>query len=141
MKKNSIIWRILCKINSFFLRKIASTDNTNTNSPVSGQLASRMSQWVLEKKWTENLTMKQVADSLGITREELGSYSLSLRGKNFLQWRKELRIEEAKKLLLEHRETPAILIGEQVGIGDKSNFRKQFREIAGCTPAEWRLKN
>ena len=38
-----------------------------------------------------------VADSLGITREELGSYSLSLRGKNFLQWRKELRIEEAKK--------------------------------------------
>ena len=141
MKKNTIYWQIMGKISAFLLRKIACAPNTKTISPVSKQLAARMSRWVLDKKWAENLTMKQVADSLGITREELGSYTWSLCGKSFLQWRKELRIEEAKRLLLDNRETPANLIGEQVGIGDKSNFRRQFREIAGCTPAEWRLKN
>lgn len=141
MKKNTNYWSILGKINAFFLRKIARANATGTNGPVGKQLASKMSQWVLEKKWAENLTMKQVADSLGVTSEELGLYSVSHWGKNFLQWRKEIRIEEAKRLLLEQRNMPATLIGEMVGIGDKSNFRKQFRELAGCSPAEWRLKN
>ena len=50
-------------------------------------------------------------------------------------------MDEAMRLLLENRETPANLIGEQVGISDKSNFRKQFKEITGCTPVQWRLKH
>ncbi|MBO4670291.1 MAG: AraC family transcriptional regulator [Bacteroidales bacterium] len=141
MKKNTIYWQLMGKISAFFLRKIACAPNTKTISPVSDQISARISQWVIDKKWAENLTMKEVADSLGISREELGVYSWALWGMNFLQWRKKTRIEEAKRLLLEHRDTPTSLIGEQVGISDKSNFRKQFKETAGCTPAEWRLKN
>ena len=141
MKKNTIYWQIIGKISAYFLRRIACAPDTKTRGPVDEQLAAKMSIWVLEKKWTENLTMKQVADNLGITSEELGLYSWNVSGKSFLQWRKALRIDEAMRLLLEDRETPANLIGEQVGISDKSNFRKQFKEITGCSPAEWRLKH
>lgn len=141
MKKNTITWQVMGKINAFLLHKITCAPDTKTTSPVDRQLAEKMSTWVLEKKWTENLSMKQVADSLGITREELGLYSWSVSGKSFLQWRKGLRMDEAMRLLLENRETPANLIGEQVGISDKSNFRKQFKEITGCTPVQWRLKH
>ena len=141
MKKKPIYWQIIGKINAYFLRRVACAHDTKTASPVDEQLAAKMSLWVIEKRGAENLTMKQVADSLGITSEELGLYSWSVSGKSFLQWRKTLRIEEAKRLLLEDRETPANLLGEQVGICDKSNFRKQFKEITGCSPAEWRLKH
>lgn len=72
---------------------------------------------------------------------ELSLFFRIQTGKNFLKWRKERRIEEAKKLLLEDRDIPTLIIGEAVGICDKSNFRRQFKEITGFTPAEWRLKH
>ena len=62
-------------------------------------------------------------------------------GKNFLQWRKEIRIDEAKRLLVKDKTIPTAIIGEEVGISDKSNFKRQFREITGCTPAQWRSKH
>ena len=61
--------------------------------------------------------------------------------KKFLTWRKELRINDAKDLLLMHPNAPACHIGFVVGLCDKSNFRQQFREVVGCTPLEWRKRN
>ena len=42
---------------------------------------------------------------------------------------------------MEQPETPVRHIGYIIGFSDKSNFRRQFREVVGCTPTEWRRKN
>ena len=52
--------------------------------------------------------------------------------------RKVLRIEDAKKLLSE-TDIPISNISKMVGFNDKSDFRKQFREMLGYTPSEWRV--
>ena len=55
-----------------------------------------------------------------------------------------MRIEDAKRLLMEQPEIPVRHIGYIIGFSDKSNFRRQFKEVVGCTPSEWRereLKN
>ena len=60
---------------------------------------------------------------------------------SFTQWRTGARINEAKILLLRDKTIPAALVGEAVGINDKSNFRCLFRRVTGMTPAQWRLKH
>ncbi len=85
--------------------------------------------------------MDQVAEALDICHEQLSAYFILRFGQHFLRWRKEVRIEEAAKLLLSDRDIPTAIIGEAVGISDKSNFRKQFKQVKGCTPSEWRLKH
>ena len=89
-------------------------------------------------------SMEEILDELDLTNQELSFYCSRILNKKFLTWRKEIRIEDAKKLLLEHPEAPVRHIGYVVGFSDKSNFRRQFREVVGCTPTEWReskLKN
>lgn len=97
--------------------------------------------WIEEKRWLEDASMQEVADRIGISRNSLSNYFILNTGKPFLRWRKEMRIEEAKKLLLKEKDLPTGIIGEAVGINDKSNFKRQFREVTGYTPAQWRLKH
>ena len=58
-----------------------------------------------------------------------------------LPMNQDLRIEEAKELLIQEPETPVCHIGFAIGFNDKSNFRQQFRKTVGCTPTEWRERN
>jgi AraC-like DNA-binding protein len=57
---------------------------------------------------------------------------------DFRTWRTGLRIEEAKRLLLENKEASINIIAEASGFSDKSNFHRQFVKIVGCSPKDWR---
>ena len=96
--------------------------------------------WINGRRWAEDATFSEVAASLGVDKQHLSKIFRRRFGKSFLQWRKETRIKEAKRLLAKDKDMPAALIGEAVGINDKSNFKRQFRDVTGCTPAQWRLK-
>ncbi len=108
---------------------------------VTKRSSSLIEQWIVRKGWKEEASLQHVADSLGILKEDLSLYFRRKYRKCFLQWRKETRINDAKRRLLEEKDIPTALIGEEVGISDKSNFKRQFREITGMTPAQWRLKH
>lgn len=97
-----------------------------------------MDQWLADKGWTQKLNFDEVSAKLGIRKDEISLYVHHYYRQNFLSWRRNLRIEEAKRLLLDDMTIPAALIGEAVGITDKSNFRRQFKELTGYTPVEWR---
>ncbi len=102
------------------------------------QTGSIMAQWLADKGWARKASLDEVSDVLGIRKEQISLFVHHYYHKSFLSWRRDLRIEEAKRLLLEDSKIPAALIGEAVGISDKSNFRRQFKELTGCTPVEWR---
>ena len=97
-----------------------------------------MAQWLAEKGWNQKLNFDEVSAKLGLRKDQISLFVHHYYGQNFLSWRRKLRIEEAKRLLLEDKSIPAALVGEAVGITDKSNFRRQFKELTGCTPVEWR---
>ena len=75
---------------------------------------------------------------MGISPSQLHQYCLKELGMDFRTWRTSLRIEEAKKMLLEEPGTSISLIGRRVGINDRSNFSRLFKSHTGYLPSDWR---
>lgn len=141
MKKLAIYRQLLCKIGLWMLRKTEFLPGVAAKLPVESETAEKIEKWKLERGWAEECNMHEAAARIGISKDELSLYFRHTFKKSFLQWRKEMRISEAKRLLLEDYSVSATAVGEAVGISDKSNFRHQFRELTGLTPAQWRLKH
>ncbi len=106
------------------------------------KVEKRLARWIRDCKHHESYdSMEEILDELGLTNGELTIYCSRVLNKKFLTWRKELRIEDAKRLLMENPDAPVHHIGYIVGFSDKSNFRRQFKEVVGCTPTEWRERH
>ena len=82
-----------------------------------------------------------VAKRMGITSAQLFRYCMEEKGEDFRTWRTRLRIEEAKKQLLSESDVPVSVIARRVGINDRSNFSRLFRDHTGMLPSQWREKN
>ena len=59
-------------------------------------------------------------------------------GLDFRTWRTRLRLEDAKRMLLEHPEMEPADIARRVGFSNRSNFARQFLAYTGRTPVAWR---
>ena len=96
-------------------------------------------QWVKQKKYVEyDKSRDDIAKEMNTTREMLHLYFTTRKGVDFKTWRTNLRIEEAKRLLLQNKEMSTNLAGEMAGFSDRSNFHRQFVKIVGCSPKQWR---
>ena len=101
----------------------------------------RLARWVAEGRYRERYcSMDMILEDLGLTRNELCSYCSRKYHKPFLSWRKELRMADARRMLLDFPDVPVYKIASDLGIDDKSNFRHQFKSVTGLTPSEWRQK-
>lgn len=83
----------------------------------------------------------EVAKRMGISSAQLFRYCMEVKGEDFRTWRTRLRIEEAKKQLLKEPDVPVSVIARRVGINDRSNFSRLFKEHTGMLPSLWREKN
>ena len=103
------------------------------------RLERSIDQWVKQKKYCEyDKSREEVAKELRTTKEHLHIYFSTIKGVDFKTWRTELRVEEAKKLLLENKDVSTNIVGEAAGFSDRSNFHRQFVKIVGCSPKQWR---
>lgn len=95
--------------------------------------------WIRKRGYLDaSASMEKVADEIGVSSAQLSYYFKTFIGKPFPTWRKEMRIQESLELLVKYPEMPIVRIGEHVGIPDKSNFKKQFREMMNLSPSEYR---
>ena len=94
----------------------------------------RMKQYLRQ---AEPTSMEEVAAELNISKAQLSHFFRVFYTMSFLRWRKEIRIEEARKLLLKNPGLSLDRLGYEVGIPDRSNMRRQFQEVTGKTPAQW----
>ena len=103
------------------------------------RLERSLDRWVKEKRFREyDKTRDDIARELHTTKDILHLYFATRIGVDFRTWRTGLRIEEAKRLLLENKEASINIIAEASGFSDKSNFHRQFVKIVGCSPKDWR---
>lgn len=103
------------------------------------RLERALDRWVKEKRFREyDKTRDDIASELHTTKDILHLYFATRMGMDFRTWRTGLRIEEAKRLLLENKEASINIIAEASGFSDKSNFHRQFVKIVGCSPKDWR---
>ena len=103
------------------------------------KLERSLEQWLKQKKYVEfDKSREELAAELKTTREILHLYFTTRKGIDFKTWRTELRVEEAKRLLLKNKDVSVNIIGEMAGFSDRSNFHRQFVKIVGCSPKQWR---
>ena len=81
-----------------------------------------------------------MAQHLKIGRTTLSNMINNEEKMNFNSWVNMMRIEEAKRILLDKQNISLSQIAETVGYSESSNFSKQFKICTGKTPSSWRQK-
>ena len=123
------------------IRKKAQEDVLNVDREFH-KLDKALQQWVEQKLYCEYAkSREETAKELNTTKEMLYHYFQVKMGIDFKTWRTQLRIEEAKRLLLENKDVSTNIIGEAAGFSDRSNFHRQFVRFVGCSPKQWRDSN
>ncbi len=103
------------------------------------RLEQALETWVLEKRYCEyDRSREEIARELKTSKDILHHYFNTTKGVDFKTWRTQLRIEEAKLLLLDNKSASVNIIAEAAGFSDRSNFHRQFVKIVGCSPKQWR---
>ncbi len=128
-------------MNIFFRKKKRRSRFSNEQLCMQSQIREAVDAWVVRKGYTKRLpTVEAMAADIGIPTDQLSLHVRIRYRKSVLTWRKELRIREAQTLLRQFPNVPISVIGEMVGIDDKTNFKRQFFQITGTMPRVWREK-
>ena len=114
-------------------------DETTRKETEFRKIEKAIETWVEQKRFCEyDRSRDEIARELGTTTEMLHVYFNTKVGVDFKTWRTELRIAEAKRILLENRDISTSVVGEISGFSDRSNFHRQFVKFVGCSPKQWR---
>ncbi|MGP7818826.1 response regulator transcription factor [Niallia sp. 01092] len=90
--------------------------------------------------YTENLTLQSVADTVHLSKSYFSLYFKKKTGRNFVDYLIDLRIREAKRLLVEN-ESRIYDIATAAGFNDAKYFSKLFKKVTGLTPNAYREKH
>jgi len=105
-------------------------------------LEINIEEWLANKIFIEQgINIEKVALQLNTNRTYLSGYVNNILNKTFKEWISELRLNEAKSLLLKHPELSISDISEMAGFSDKSNFGRLFIKQMEMTPKAWRISN
>jgi AraC-like DNA-binding protein len=103
------------------------------------EIDTKINEWVTAKKFAKNdFSLETLALELGTNRNYLSTYFKNVKGIGFSKWINELRIEEAKKLMLQNPGMTLKNIAEQTGFADNSHLIRNFTKLTGVSPTEWK---
>ena len=114
------------------LKRLSYTEQSATDV----SLLSRVLRYVSEN-YTQPLTLRSLAHTFGISEAHLSRTFSQRISCNFVRYLHNLRIEQAKKLLLTSRRS-IIDIALESGFSDIRTFNRVFRELEGMAPSEYR---
>lgn len=90
--------------------------------------------------YTESINLKQIADLYYVNATYLGRAFQKATGVNFKQYVNNIRINEAKRLLL-HTDKMIYEIANEVGYAESKYFVVKFSQEVGMSPTEYRKQN
>lgn len=109
-----------------------------TGAPEKEGLAGQAAGYV-RAHFREPITLKSVADACFVSSAHLSRCFQKEMGVSLKQYLNDLRLREAKRLLLETN-LRIYEIAEAAGFGESKYFVSKFTAACGCTPAEYRRK-
>lgn len=93
----------------------------------------------LNKNYAQNITLKEIAESLYISQSYLSSVFKEYTGINFNNYLRDIRIEKAKELLVSGAKVYDV--AKEVGYTDQKYFSTIFRKSTGYLPKQWAKHN
>jgi two-component system, response regulator YesN len=91
----------------------------------------------IEENYYKDLNLAVVSNHISLNYSYFSHMFKEYTGQNFVDYLKKVRIEEAKKLLL-NPDYKVFEISEKVGYKNPKQFARVFREIEGISPTEYR---
>lgn len=92
----------------------------------------------MEGYTSPGLNIEELAGTLDTNRTYLAAYIKSTYHMSFREWIAGLRIEYAKRMLVQQPELTVSAISEASGFLSLSYFTKIFTDKEGCSPSKWR---
>lgn len=88
----------------------------------------------------ESLTLTDLADQIGVTRNQLSYLINGALGENFYSFINKYRVEEVKRLIADPKNYnfTILSLAYEAGFPSKSSFHTIFKKFTGLTPAEYR---
>lgn len=106
---------------------------------VCSQMEHAIETWVATRRYTmADATVEEIVEEMHVSKTDFNAYFKNVLHTQFRTWRRELRIREAMRLM---DANPSLSIPElmvEVGYNDRSNFYKDFRQIAGISLKDYR---
>lgn len=109
--------------------------------PYHSDIALCISTWIDGEGYRKpGLTLQDVAQQIHTNRTYLSEYINTVYQQSFRDWIAGLRIEYAKRLMLEQPHLKMLEISVASGFLSLSHFTKTFSEKENCSPARWGRK-
>lgn len=105
----------------------------------SGQLVTKAIEYI-KLHYLQELTLQDVADSIHVSKNYCSNLFKKQAGQNFIDYLIDLRMHEAKRLLV-LGECKIYEVAENSGFNDVKYFSKLFKKITQMTPLEYREKH
>ncbi len=102
------------------------------------QAIANLLQNYLQENYHREISLRELGDRFGFTQEYLGKIFKKYTGETLSKYLTKLRMNEAKRLLLNNPEMSIQSIGEMVGYKDDFYFSRAFKNYTGIQPSKFR---
>ena len=100
------------------------------------EIAKRAAQ-ILSDDLRQHIPVRQIAERFSVSETSLKNYFRGVYGQNISTWLREIRMNEAARLLSDTKR-PIAEISEQVGYSNQGKFAAVFKKQFGLSPLEYR---
>jgi AraC-like DNA-binding protein len=126
LAKREILYRLLKSEQGMQLCQIAATGGA-------AQRVARAISW-LKKHFDHPLRIDEIAQEVHMSPSSLHHHFKAVTAMSPLQYQKQLRLQEARRLMLVHS-IDAATAGHRVGYGSPSQFGREYSRLFGAPPA------
>ena len=127
--------------------KFATADESNEDSAAEANFSlftihSTLDRWIESGHYREhNLTLSIVARQMGVPQKQLQEWLRQSEYKKLAGLVSSLRIKEAQRVLIEHRDWSVESVADYCGFNDRKYFHQVFQQYTGTTPAKFQQNN
>ncbi|CAN7365324.1 response regulator [Paenibacillus sp. LjRoot153] len=111
-----------------------------THTDPSSEIADKIERY-LKDNYVEDISLEELANRFNFTSAYLTKIFKKYKHETPLKYVINLKIEESKRLIVEHPSLDLKVIAEMVGYFDQHYFSKVFKSMVGKTPTDFRLEH
>lgn len=102
-------------------------------------IQNSLDQWCMDLGYKDcNVNMLTLSRTLCISKNELSLFFDQCLHSNFRIWLSEIRLNAAKKMMLEYPYYSNDIISAECGFSSRTHLYRIFKTKEGCSPTEWR---
>ena len=102
-------------------------------------IQNSLDQWCMDLGYKDcNVNMLTLSRTLCISKNKLSLFFDQCLHSNFRIWLSEIRLNAAKKMMLEYPDYTNDIISAECGFSCRTHLYRIFKTKEGCSPTEWR---